>query len=272
MLKLSEDELVLPGQVGPVLPVHHPTAVIYLDESGVIKTDRFFGIGCLKVVDDPALRRSLHGHRQRLECMNDEIHWSAFNKAPTAQGSLFDLAVAAIDSFFDLDGVSFCCAVADRQNGDLVGSYRSSWAAYEALSVQALNRTVGAEEVVSVVADHVDTPNDVRFEDEVKKELNRSRERLAITTLTRAHSHAMEGLQLADLLLGAAMFDFRRGRDSPSPKSQKSELCDYLLDRCGVPSFRPSGKEVAGKIKVEMRRRRRTRRGGRGRKGKQSDG
>jgi len=267
MLQLPDKEVVLPAEVGAALPANHPTAVIYLDESGVIKTDRFFGIGCLKVVDDPALRRSLHRQRQRLECM-DEIHWSDFNKAPAAQGSLFDLAVAAIDSFFDLDGVSFCCAVADRQNGDLVGSYSSPWAAYEALSVQALDRTVGAEEVVSVVADHVDTPHDVRFEGEVKKELNRSRKRLAITTLTRAHSHAMEGLQLADLLLGAAMFDFRRGNDSPSPKSQKSQLCDYLLDRCGVPTFRPSGKEVVGKIKVEMRRRRRTRRGRRGRGGK----
>jgi hypothetical protein len=267
MLELPERVLVIPDQVGPVLPVHHPTAVIYLDESGVIKTDRFFGIGCLKVVDDAALRRGLRCHRQRLEC-TDEIHWSAFDKAPAAQGRLFDLAVAAIDSFFDLHGVSFCCAVADRQNGDLVGSYRSSWSAYEALSVQALDRAIGTEELVSVVADHVDTPRDVRFEDEVKRELNSSRERLAITTLTRAHSHAMDGLQLADLLLGAAMFDFRQGRESPSGKSQKSALCDYLLDRCGVPTFRPSGKEVDGKIKVEMRRRRRTRRGRRGRGGK----
>lgn len=267
MLDLPEKVLALPREKGPVLPVGHPTAVIYLDESGVIKTDRFFGIGCLKAVDDAALRRSLQGHRQRLEC-GEEIHWSAFDKAPAAQGALFDLAVASIDSFFDLGGVSFCCAVADRQNGDLVGSFRSSWAAYEALSVQALDRTVGAEEVVSVVADHVDTPGDIRFEDEVKKELNSSRERLAISTLTRAHSHAMEGLQLADLLLGAAMFDFRRGKESSSPTSQKSQLCDYLLDRCGVPSFRPSGREVAGKIKVEMRKRRRTRRGRRGRGGK----
>jgi hypothetical protein len=268
MTRRLADERVFAEESRLVLPELHPTAMIYLDESGVINRDRFFSIGCLKVVDDAALRRSLHGHRQRLECF-DEIHWSAFNKASAARGSSFDLAVAAIESFFELDGASFCCAVADRQNGDLVGSYRSSWKAYEALSVQALDRSVGSEEVVSVVADHVDTPSDIRFEDEVKKELNRSRRRLAITTLTRAHSHAMEGLQLADLLLGAAMFDFRQGvaPDRGSADSQKAQLCGYLLDRCGVPSFRPSGKEVAGKVKVEMRRRRRTRRGGRGRGG-----
>jgi hypothetical protein len=183
--------------------------MIYLDESGVINKGRFFGIGCLKVVDDAALRRSLYAHRQRLECFN-EIHWSAFNKASTVEGSSFDLAVAAIGSFFELDGASFCCAVADRQNGDLVGSYRSSWKVYEALSVQALDRSVGSDEGVSVVADHVDTPSDIRFEDEVKRELNRSRKRLAIAPLTRAHSHAMEGLQLADLLLGAVMMRRRR--------------------------------------------------------------
>src|ERR1044072_4119817 len=96
-------------QVGAlVLPTSHPTAVIYLDESGVIKTDRFFGIGCLKVVDDAQLQRFLREHRQRLECF-EEIHWAKFDKAKALRGGSYELACAAIDGFFDLEGGSFCC-------------------------------------------------------------------------------------------------------------------------------------------------------------------
>jgi hypothetical protein len=248
------------------LPMSHPTAVIYLDESGVIKTDRFFGIGCLRVVDDARLQRFLREHRQRLECF-EEIHWAMFDKARALRGGSYELACAAIDGFFDLEGVSFFCLVADRQEGNFAGGYRTAWEAYERLAARVLDSAIDSEELVSVVADHVDTPRDVRFEHEVKKQVNRSRSRLAVATVTRAHSHAMDGLQLADLLLGATMFDFRRGiqPEGKGTDGQKDKLCSQLLDRCDVPSFRPRGKELRGKFKVEMRRR--TRRGRRGRRG-----
>jgi hypothetical protein len=243
----------------------HPTAIVYLDESGVIKTDRFFGIGCLKAVDGPALTRALRRHRQVLECMQ-ELHWSRFDKAMSRNDRSFELAFAAMDTFFELDGVSFCCMLADRKNGDLTKSYRSSWHAFEGLSSHALGAAIVDDELVSVIADHVDTPRHVRFEEGVKATVNEEKERLAVATVTRAHSHAIDGLQLTDLLLGAAMFDFRQGalRGSLDPNSQKGRLCSHLLDRCGIPSFRPRGNEVAGKMKVELRPRRRTRRRRRG--------
>lgn len=251
----------------PLLPTTHPTAMIYLDESGVINRDRYFGIGCLRVVDDAGLRRSLRGHRQRLECF-EEIHWASLDKAGSQRHGVYELASAAIDAFFDLDEVSFCCTVADRQEGDITAGYQSSWKAYEGLATRVLNSAIGPSELVSVVADHVDTPRNVRFEDDVKKELNGSRHRLAVTTITRAHSHAVDGLQLADLLLGATMFDFRQGSnpESGGAGGQKARLSSQLLDRCEVVSFRPQGKEVQGKFKVQMRRA--THRGRRGRRRK----
>lgn len=251
----------------PLLPVSHPTAMIYLDESGVINRDRFFGIGCLRVVDDARLQRSLREHRQRLECF-EEIHWAKLDKAGALRHSVFELASAAIDMFFELDGVSFCCTVADRQEGDITGGYGSSWKAYEGLATRVLSNAIGPSELVSVVADHVDTPRNIHFEDDVKKELNSSRNRLAVTTITRAHSHAVDGLQLADLLLGATMFDFRQGSEPEAEgiKGQKAKLSSHLLERCEVVSFRPKGKEVADKFKVQMRRP--THRGRRGRRRK----
>ena len=248
-----------------VLPEDHPTATIYLDESGVIKTDRFFGIGCLRVGNGAEFSRVLWGERQRLECF-DEIHWSHFDKAAALRGGAFDLGVAALNAFFDANDTSFCCVVADRQDGDLLKSYGTGWRAYEGLAIRALNSSVGSDELVSVMADHVDTPADVRFEEAVTAGVNARRGRLAVTTVTRLHSHAVDGLQLADLLLGAAMFDFRQGAIEESKRSvgQKAKLSEYLLDRCGLVSFRPGGGELSGKMKVEMRKRKPTRRRRRG--------
>lgn len=247
------------------LAVTHPTATVYLDESGVIKADRFFGIGCLKVVDGPKLTRALRRYRQVMEC-GEELHWSRLDKATSRTGRTFELATAALDTFFELEGASFCCTVADRQNGDLAKNYHSSWQAYEALSIRALDAAIDERELVSVLADHVDTPRDVQFEESVQLGLNGNRGRLTIATITRVHSHAVDGLQLADLLLGAAMFDFRQGatRGGLRNDSQKARLSAQLLDRCGVPTFRPAGRAIEGKIRVEMQKPRRTRRRRRG--------
>jgi hypothetical protein len=260
-------ELVL----GEALPEDHPTATIYLDESGVIKADRFFGIGCLRVAAESRLTRSLHRHRQVLE-YREELHWSRFGKA-IAGDAAFELATLALDEFFELDDVTFCCTLFDRQDRDVTRSYKNAWKAYEGLSCLALKMAIGRREVVSVLADHLDTPAHVRFENDVRDGVNGEIGRLAITGVTRVHSHAADGLQLADLLLGAVMFDFRQGatRGALDESSQKGKLSAYLLDRCGIHSFRPAGKEVSGKIRVEMRRRtKRTHR--RGQRGGDSSG
>jgi hypothetical protein len=239
---------------GEALPEEHPTATIYLDESGVIKTDRFFGIGCLRTADESRLTRALHRHRQVLN-YRDELHWSRFGKAAARHGAAFDMAIRALDSFFELDDVSFCCMLFNRENGDLARSYGNGWKAYEGLSRSALTMAIGKHEVVSVLADHIDTPAHVRFEEDVRGAVNRTMGRLAVTGITRVHSHAADGLQLADLLLGAVMFDFRQGgsRGALDERSQKGQLSTYLLDRCGIPSFRPTGRVVPGKIEVRMR-------------------
>jgi Protein of unknown function (DUF3800) len=250
----------------PLLSADHPTAVVYLDESGSIKTGRFFGIGCLKVTDGPALTRAFCRCRQVLEWPG-ELHWARFDKAGSLGDQSFEMAVAAMDTFFELPGASFCCMLFDRQTGDPTRGYATAWEAYEGLSVEALKAAIGEGELVSVFADHTDTPSDVLFEEAVKDGVNRANEGLTVATVTRLHSHAVDGLQLVDLLLGAAMFDFRQGaeRGRLPESSQKGRLCAHLLEHCGIASFRPHGKVLGGgKVKVELKRHRRVRRGRRG--------
>ena len=243
---------------------NHPTAVVYLDESGTIKTGRFFGIGCLKVTDGPSLTRTFRECRETVG-HSGELHWARLDKASSLDNRTFEMARAAIDIFFELPGASFCCSLFDRQDGDPTKRYGTAWEAYEAFSIEALQMAIN-DEVVSVFADHTDTPRHVFFEETVKAGVNKASGALSVATVTRLDSHAVDGLQLVDLLLGAAMYDFRQGpeRGGLPNDSQKGRLSAHLLERCDLPSFRPHGKDVPGKVRVELRRRQRSRRGRRG--------
>lgn len=254
------------------LEVAHPTAVVFLDETGVVHphpNDSFFGIGCLKASDPFALLRGLERLRDETG-FRDELHWADFDKAKTKdRPELVELAKRAIDLVFDLDDVYFCCAIADRGHGDLRARFKghphAAAKAYEALAADVLRHLIVGEEVITVLADHVSTHPDVRFERDVAMAVNEAEGRLAIVNVSRLDSKAHDGLQVVDLLLGAAAFDLRRGDNRGT--TQKQELLNHLLDRCDCASFRPSGRSDPNGLKYHVdivRPRRRSRRGRRG--------
>jgi hypothetical protein len=116
---------------------------------------------------------------------------------------------------------------------------------------------------VTVLADHVTTPAAVSFEADVARTVNTQAERLAIASVCRVDSRCTDGLQLVDLLLGAATFDLRQGRYTDS-ETQKQRLLAHLLDRCNCASFRPDGRRDSAGVKFEvsiLTRRKRTHRG-----------
>lgn len=255
-----------------ILPVDHPTSVVLLDETGVIEhqTDQYFGIGCLKVADQGELDRRLRGLRDKFN-HRQELHWADFDKrALLGSTDAVELARAAMDLAFDLDEITFRCLISDRQHGDLTAQFKRTaypaYKAYEKFAADALDGIIGETEIVTVLADQQSTPPAVRFEADVKAAVNRTRGRLAIATVSRIDSRCHEGLQLIDVLLGAAALDLRQGR--VEKESQKQQLLAHLLDRCGCASFRPRGACCPeGRWEVEIlskpKRGRRGNRGGR---------
>jgi hypothetical protein len=233
---------------GVCLPADHPTATVFLDETGVVHSrphDPYFGIGCLRLRSPGPLLLELHNLKQRVG-LPGELHWADFDKATTQRRpELVTLAKDAIDLVFDSDEAFFACSIADRGRGDLTAAFRghphATHKAYERLAAQVLLQVLDDEEIVSVLADHVSTSPEVRFERDVARAVNDARGRLAVASVCRLDSRATVGLQLVDLLLGAATFDLRRGRTNG--ETQKEELMAHLLERCGCPSFRPRGKK-----------------------------
>jgi len=252
------------------LPVGHPTSIVFLDETGVVhqhETDPYFGIGCLKAADPSSLLRDLRVLRERCE-YRGELHWAAFDKAQMLRRpDVVKLACDAIDLVFDSPDAYFACSISNREHGDLTAKFSGhahpEHKAYESLAAQVLAGVIDEREIVTVLADHVTTPAAVSFEADVARTVNTQAERLAIASVCRVDSRCTDGLQLVDLLLGAATFDLRQGRYTDS-ETQKQRLLAHLLDRCNCASFRPDGRRDSAGVKFEvsiLTRRKRTHRG-----------
>ena len=254
------------------LPVGHPTAIVFLDETGVVhphRTDPIFGIGCLKASDPSALLRDFKRLRDRAG-FHHELHWADFDKAKTKdRPDLVTLAKSAIDLVFHSPDAFFCCTIAERGHGDLTARFKShphaAAKSYEALAADVLSDLIVGDELITVLADHISTHPDVRFETGVATIVNARHDRLAIASVSRLDSRAHDGLQLVDLLLGATAYDLRRG--DHGAKTQKSELLAHLLERCDCASFRPDGRRDPDGTKYNvtiLKVPRRTHRGRRG--------
>jgi hypothetical protein len=238
------------------LPVGHPTAVIFLDETGVVHgRDPFFGIGVLKLVDPTSLLRGMQLLRDR-HAFREELHWASFDKARARDDdSRLAFAKAAMDLFFGCRDARFCCHIADRQHGDLTAQFKghphAGERAYEKLASNVLREVIDDEEIVSILADRRSTSIAVEFERDVACSVNLAKNRLAVASVCRMDSRSTDALQLVDLLLGAATLDLRQGRTESG--SQKQQLLEHLLEHCGCASFRPSGREdPLGHWKVKL--------------------
>jgi hypothetical protein len=146
-------QLVLEAQLSPRpspdLPADYPTAVAFLDETGSIALDRFFGVGCLKLREPSSLLRDLQKLRDRHHWYA-ELHWVEMTR------DILPLYREVIDLVASTDAC-FSCFIADRSIADPVERFSSPWRAYEKLATQLLIGSIPPGELVSVVADNYST-------------------------------------------------------------------------------------------------------------------
>lgn len=201
----------------------------FLDESGSIAQDRFFAVGCLKLAEPSILMR-------RVRELRDQRHWyGEIHFADVTTGALpFYESVAGLISS---SGAEYSCFVADRAVADPVTRFGSHWRAYEKLATQLLIGSIRPQEIVTVLADNYSTPRNVIFEVDVRNEVNRRLNRLAVTSVCRLDSRSADPLQLVDLLTSAVAFEFRQSAGLAGTTSAKAALAEHVRDRYGVDSF-----------------------------------
>jgi hypothetical protein len=220
------------------LPSTHPTALGFLDETGIISVDRFFAVGFLKLTVPSVLARAVQKLRDQRQWYK-EIHFSQVTRESLPfYKTLVELIAGTKDCYFS-------CFVADRAVADPIERFGTPWLAYERLAEQLIIASVKPRELVAVLADNYSTPEHVLFEQDVKYEVNRRLGRLAVTSVCRLDSKSADPLQLVDLLTGAVTFEFRASAGLASATSVKGQLAAHVRERFGVDTVL-NGVRLAG--------------------------
>lgn len=211
----------------PRLSRGHPVGAAFLDETGAISKDRFFGVGLLKCKEPARLLR-------RVQKARDQLHWYKELKFSDVTGRSLDVYRRVVDLSLDHGDVEFFCFLADRQQADPVKRFGSHWDAYGKLAEQLVVAAMHPDELVSIMADNYSTPDHVLFEEDLRSAVNRRLQRLAVVSVCRLDSRASDGLQVADLFTSAVAFEFRAKAGIASSSSVKAKLSEHTRAALGT--------------------------------------
>lgn len=92
-------------------------------------------------------------------------------------------------------------------------------------------------EILILVADHITTPKDIRFEVNTKRKFNSSMKRLSLAGVCRFDSKANDLLQVVDLLIGCVTYDVKVSARLLKGSPHKMELVNYLKEKLGADTF-----------------------------------
>lgn len=192
----------------------HPCSVGFLDETGAISSDRFFGVGLLKTADPARLLRAI-------QKLRDREHWYNEIKFTDATMGSLPFYRKVVDVCLEPGLVEFFCFIADRESADPVARFGTPWAAYGKLAEQLVVASIRSDELVTVLADNYSTPDEVFFEEELRATVNRRLRRLSVVAVCRLDSRSSDGLQAVDLFTSATAFEFRAEAGRASHKSPR---------------------------------------------------
>jgi len=202
----------------------------FVDESGAIANDRFFAVGLVKCHVPSRLMRGI-------QKLRDRKHWyTEFKFSELTLGKL-GLYKELVDQCLSVGDLSFFGFISDRQVADPIARFGDAWTAYGKMAEQMVVASIDPDELMSVVADNYSTPDEVLFEERLKRDVNRRMGRLAVTTVCRLDSKASDGLQIADLFTSATAFEFRAAAGLASETSPKGRLAEYVRTSLGAKSF-----------------------------------
>lgn len=207
------------------------TKFCFLDESGSLSNpgDPFFTIGFIKCSQPYFLQNKILHARQKRNFF-DEMHFNKLSK------NNIDFAKFAIDSLFDTRSLSFSSYSLDKQGDYFSRKFGTNpWQAYEDISIRVIESAIPDNEILIVLADHITTPGDIRFEVNVKRKINEKLKRLAIAGVCRFDSKSNDLLQISDLIIGAINYDLKLSTNIISKGDKyKKRFLEYFKEMIGL--------------------------------------
>lgn len=211
------------------------TKFCFLDETGSLNNvcDPFFTIGIIKLSQPYYLSSKLYYERTKRR-FYDEMKFNRMSKRN------IDFAKFAIGSFLDAKSTYFYSYSIDKEGDYFKKEFSGDpWRAYEKLTLRLLKEAVLSEkEILILIADHVTTPKDIRYEVTIKKEMNVALKRLALAGVCRFDSRSNDLLQLVDLIIGCISYDLKCSTGVIGKGDvHKRELLDFMKRNLGVQEF-----------------------------------
>ena len=143
-----------------------------------------------------------------------------------------------IDEVFLTPGIKFSAIVINKDNIDFKKLYNNDpYKAYESFSETLICKNLSNNEVLIILADYISTPLDIHFEVDIKHKINESFKRLAIAGVHRVESNGINLVQLADLFLGAVVYEYKVKNKIVVGDKNKIEIFKYILEMLRIKTF-----------------------------------
>lgn len=220
------------------------TPFVFLDETGSIndKINRYFALGMIKCMQPYFLDSKIRKIRQ-LKGFFDEIKWNTLSKRKT---KIIEEIISAV---FTTPGIDFSCIVIDKNGVNFAKEFNDNpYKAYEEFTKALLLDNIENNEVLTILADYVTVPHNVKFEVDIKHEINDKLGRLAVGGVHRVDSKGVNLIQIVDLLLGAVIYDYKIQNKLVTGDINKINILKYISKKLGIKTF--TGGSVLKRFKV----------------------
>jgi len=212
------------------------TYFCFLDETGLLnrEEDRFFALGMIKCHYPHKLYLPIKFLKDKNH-FYDEIKWNKVGRKN------LPIMRRLIELFIEARGFYFDCLILDKNNLDFKKHFQNNfWKVYESFTMLLIKGNLGRREQVCVIADYYPSPRKTNFEQNVETKINKKFGRQAIAGVCRIDSKGSEILQMADLIMGAILYEFKIKENLiKKPSKHKRNLLKYLKKISKVKSFYP---------------------------------
>ena len=209
------------------------TPFVFLDETGSIndKANRFFGLGMIKCMQPYFLDSKIHRLRQKYQFF-DEIKWNTLSKVKL--GVIKEI----INTVFETPGIHFSAIIINKDNINFEKQFDNNpYKAYQEFTEFLLEKNIANNEILTILADYIDTPKNIKFEVDIKHKINEKMKRLAIGGVHRVDSKGLNLIQIVDLFLGSTIYDYKIKNKLVKGDKNKIKILRFLLERLGQKSF-----------------------------------